>query len=168
MKHKEKELRKRRELQQRNFRKIIDTLNQTGTDSEKEEEERSERPSRFLMPIKKQMNSNSKNDGHMRSLSAFDPITLDEKYNYLPPLQGTKVEDDDKLRSEMRTFIKAFEKTANNKPTKRYVKSNLRGSSVKPPVKVSKPSAKVMKSSVKVIVAAKQFIPPPKKVVIKG
>ena len=164
MKNKEKELKKRREIQQRNFRKIIDTLNQTGTDSEKEEE-RSERPSRFLVPIKKQMNTKNA-DGHLRSLSVFDPVTLDEKDNYLPPLQG-QGKIDDKLRSEMRNFIKAFEKASNNKPVKRYAKSNLRGASYKPPPKLLKPSAKVMKSSVKVIVAAKPTIIPQKKVVIK-
>jgi len=72
----------------------------------------------------------------LRSLSAFDPVTLDEKdtYQHLPPLNGKKDDEyEKKLRIEMRNLMKAFDK-AEKSPMKvdRVGRTDLRARSKKP------------------------------------
>jgi len=60
LRNKEKEMRRRREIQQRNFRKIMDSLDQTKTDSDVTREE--ERVSRLLRPVKLKVRNEIENN----------------------------------------------------------------------------------------------------------
>jgi len=152
-------MKKRRDIQHKNFRKIVDSLNQTGTESDVTREE--ERLPRLPQTIKKK-NEGAVKGAQLRSLSVFDPVTLDEKVDYqkLPKVNGKNEQYEKKLHQEMRTFMKAFDR-ASKSPMKveRNGKTDLRA---RPIYRQPRRS-----DQVKIIVPSKNNAEPQRRLIIK-